>query len=262
MERREKIYTQFENFGREFYNINHFDNLGVLALYGSQNYLLDTENSDIDIKGFITPTINDIALNNSCTTNAGLYVLNDFNGTVSLQDIRLFTQLLKKSNFNSLEILYSPYFMYNNERRFSPLKIAFRELKSHREDFVTANPKSFFNSIFGCISMNLKRMNNTNVTDNKKFGKAVATIMRLTNFLLSYYENRSYDASLQSFKVFDRDLILFVKKGLMERDKCIKMAELCEKEVREKEDIFNIKKNEKAEKIADEIMREMIIELI
>lgn len=152
--------------------------------------------------------------------------------------------------------------MYNDKGRFSPVEMAFRELKSHREDFVTANPKSFFNSIFGFININLKRMNNTDITNNKKFGKAAATIMRLTNFLFSYYENRSYDASLQSFKVFDRDLILFVKEGSMEKDKCIKMAELCEKEAREKENAFNIKKNEKAEKIADEIMREMIIKLI
>lgn len=152
--------------------------------------------------------------------------------------------------------------MYNDKGRFSPAEITFRELKSYREDFCIANPKNFFNSIFGTINTRLKKMSNTNITDNKKFGKSAATIMRLTNFLFSYCENRSYDASLQGFKIFDRDLILFVKEGLMEREKCIKMTELCKKEAKEKEDAFNIKKNEKAEKIADEIMREMIIKLI
>ena len=99
------INIDFAIAASEFIQEENLPNLAYLCLYGSQNYNLDTLQSDIDIKGFVYPTIEDIALNRSRITGIGVYGRSD-SGAVSITDIRQFASELKRSNINKVFILF------------------------------------------------------------------------------------------------------------------------------------------------------------
>jgi predicted nucleotidyltransferase len=99
---------------REHYNesLEHFpeDRIVCLVLQGSQNYLLDTEHSDIDTKLILTPTFEDIAMNRSPISTT--YIRAD-NSHTDWKDIRLMLKTFRSCNLNFLEILFSPYCIVN-----------------------------------------------------------------------------------------------------------------------------------------------------
>jgi predicted nucleotidyltransferase len=99
---------------REHYNeaLEHFpeDRIVGIILQGSQNYLLDTEHSDIDTKLIITPTFEDIAMNRQPISTT--YVRAD-NSHTDWKDIRLMLKTFRSCNLNFLEILFSPYCIIN-----------------------------------------------------------------------------------------------------------------------------------------------------
>ena len=63
MERYEKIMEGVHDHFEEALQYFPKDNIVGIFLQGSQNYGLDTENSDIDTKLIVTPTFEDLALN-------------------------------------------------------------------------------------------------------------------------------------------------------------------------------------------------------
>ena len=79
--------------------------LGVL-LYGSQNYGLATESSDVDTKVILIPTIDDL-----CSKKAGFvkeYQTNN-NEKVVIMDLIHYFDNLKKQNINYVETLFTEY---------------------------------------------------------------------------------------------------------------------------------------------------------
>lgn len=98
---------------------NHYDKLVVLGynvvgvfLYGSQNYELDYEKSDVDTKAIVLPTLNDIILNRqpvSTTVDMGNNCLCD------VKDIRKMFECFKKQNINFIELLFTKYLVINPE---------------------------------------------------------------------------------------------------------------------------------------------------
>lgn len=82
--------------------------LGVF-LYGSQNYGLATENSDVDTKVIIIPTLEDL-----CSKKAGFvkeYKYND--EKVIVMDLIHYSDNLKKQNINYVETLFTEYYWLN-----------------------------------------------------------------------------------------------------------------------------------------------------
>lgn len=76
-------------------------------LQGSQNYNLDTLNSDIDVKVFVLPKFSDIyngtKISKTIETKYGL---------AEIKDIRQLPMLIKKGNPSYIEIVFSPYNYY------------------------------------------------------------------------------------------------------------------------------------------------------
>ena len=82
--------------------------LGVFV-YGSQNYNINTENSDVDTKAILIPTIEDLCLRQPVTRELHLE-----NGEhCEIKDIREMVKMFKKQNINFLEILYTDYYVIN-----------------------------------------------------------------------------------------------------------------------------------------------------
>lgn len=80
----------------------------AICLYGSQNYGLSTENSDVDTKAIIIPTLKDL-----CNFTAKKPYVKELelpnNEKCVIMDIRHLVENLLKQNINYVEVLYTKY---------------------------------------------------------------------------------------------------------------------------------------------------------
>lgn len=85
-----------------------------LGLYGSQNYRMDTPNSDIDCECFIFPSYDDFVFAHPLYSKC----IETKYGTCHIKDIRAAFNELYKSSPNILEILGSPYAIINKDYEY------------------------------------------------------------------------------------------------------------------------------------------------
>ena len=89
------------------YNPDRF--LGIF-LYGSQNYHMANENSDIDSKIIVIPTFEEFCLNKNWVSKE---LRSDEDEHIEVKDIRYMREMWQKQNINYLELLYTEYFIIN-----------------------------------------------------------------------------------------------------------------------------------------------------
>lgn len=75
-----------------------------IGLYGSQNYNLDDEESDIDVKAIIMPNLHDIIFR-KVTSN----IIECSNGNIDVKDLITFYDVIKKGNFSYIESIQTEY---------------------------------------------------------------------------------------------------------------------------------------------------------
>lgn len=75
-----------------------------IGLYGSQNYNLDDENSDIDAKAIILPTLHDIIFRKAISKT-----IECENGNIDVKDLITFYDVIKKGNFSYIESIDTKY---------------------------------------------------------------------------------------------------------------------------------------------------------
>ena len=122
-------------------------NLVGVFLYGSQNYGLDTENSDVDTKAFYVPTLSQLCkLNHS---GSDLRTVGD--GTLLFRDVREHFALMHKQAFNDLEWLFTDYY-YVNDNYVDLVD----ELKARREEVTRMNPVKCANAMRGMANKSYK----------------------------------------------------------------------------------------------------------
>lgn len=115
-------------------------------LHGSQNYNLDTAESDVDTISIYVPTV-DFAIVNS-PRNHQLIMDDKSNEHCTIKDIRNYVNELLKSNPNAIELLYTKYSIYIWD---------FKYFIDKKEKFLKYNPSSFFNAADGMAFSYLKR---------------------------------------------------------------------------------------------------------
>lgn len=103
MDRLQEHYKEALNFFPE-------DRIVGLFLQGSQNYQMDTENSDIDTKLIVLPTFEDICFNRKPVSTTHIRENNEH---IDFKDIRLMFQTFRKQNVNFIEILFTKYKILN-----------------------------------------------------------------------------------------------------------------------------------------------------
>lgn len=98
---------------REHYNdaLAQYPEHRIVGVFyqGSGNYGLDYEDSDVDTKCIIVPTIRQLS-NEEKTSNT--YVRSN-EEHIDFKDIRVILETFRKSNLNFLEILYTKYYIIN-----------------------------------------------------------------------------------------------------------------------------------------------------
>ena len=123
--------------------LEHFpeNRIVALALQGSQNYGLDTSDSDIDTKLIVTPSFYELAMNEKPVSRT---FVRDNEEHIDEKDIRLYIETFRKGNMNFLEILFTDFYYVN------PLyENAWNVLISNREAIARMNPYRVMQSMCG-----------------------------------------------------------------------------------------------------------------
>ena len=155
-------------------------------LHGSQNYNLDTEESDVDTVSIYVPTV-DFAIVNS-PKNHQLIMEDGSNEHYTIKDIRNYINELLKSNPNAIELLYTKYFLYLPD---------FKYFINNREKFLKYNPSSFFDAADGLAYNYLKRC------DEKGVRNFYRIAIMLSNISLSNTYNPYLLTDTQRENVFN-----------------------------------------------------------
>lgn len=179
------------------------------SLVGSHNYNLNTENSDKDYKVFVLPTFEDIY--------AGVMYSKDIIGEVEdldIHDFRRLENLLKKSNVNFLEILFSREvdvnFVDNNEEIVKNIL----DLFAIREEIARMNLSYLYDACYGTYYNKMKYVSKNSTVDYKSAAQAY----RILDFLVRY--NRNGFTSFKEVIYYqdeekNREIILNIKQGLI-----------------------------------------------
>lgn len=161
----------------------------VVNLYGSQNYEMETENSDFDFKAIVLPSIDDVIYNRKPVSTSV-----EFNGgLIDIKDIRLMWDNYKKQNPNFIETLFTLYFYINP--RYANDWFDIRDLA---EEIAHADPAKAVKAMYG---MALEKQHAlckpypSKLELINKYGydsKQLSHIIRLHELALNYIEGALY----------------------------------------------------------------------
>ncbi len=111
---------------------NNYGSICACALYGSQNYGLDSEHSDVDTRAVIIPNLHTIAFGKPMLSTTHV-CSNDEH--IDLKDVRLYVDNLRKQNLTYIETLFTQYTIIDKE-----YKEDWRMLYDNREAIAHLNP--------------------------------------------------------------------------------------------------------------------------
>lgn len=214
LERYDIIMNRLEKH-KEYVERHGYELVGIFV-QGSQNYNLDVYDddymSDIDSKAIVLPRFEDFVDGKEPVSTTAIL---DNNEHIDIKDIRTMFDVMKKSNINFLEILFTDFYILNPK-----YSTEFKKVISNAEKLAFANIKSLLNSICG-MSMQkliaLKHPYPTIIDKINKFGydpKQLHHIYRLNQFLKSIIQGKSFKECLISV---DKNLI-DIKKGCLPLD--------------------------------------------
>ena len=160
--------------------------LGIF-LQGSQNYYLDDEESDVDTKLLLVPTLDEIVFNLKPVSTTHI-LENDEH--IDAKDVRLYWQCFKKGNPNFVEILFSRVSYVN------PMYAeAWETMVKNNELIARVHPMAAAKAMMGMVQEKFHAMEHrypsrAHIVD--KFGydpKQLQHLIRMTIFLEQYVNN-------------------------------------------------------------------------
>lgn len=244
---------------------SHYDRLVELGynvvgvfLYGSQNYELDYEKSDVDTKAIVLPALEDIVLNRqpvSTTIDIGNNCLCD------VKDIRKMFECFKKQNINFIELLFTQYWVLN------PLYMdLYRPMMDNAEIIARYNNYASINCMSGMALEKYNALTHPYPSIKEKIdkygydNKQLHHILRIKDFIVRYCSGEQYRDILIPT---DKEELLLVKTGykysLEEAKKLAK--ETCDwiKDYKDKYMVNNaVHINNEAEKLMKDVLTKLI----
>lgn len=143
---------------QNYYNVANCDyNVFGVFLYGSQNYGLSTEYSDIDAVAIVFPTPENIIFKekDSYTEVTG------GNGNFHYQDVRDFFNQLRKGNPNAIEILTTDYYIINPEYEYY-----WNSVRNNKNIIWQVNPNSTLKAFEGMYHSYMKKFDSDSKPKN------------------------------------------------------------------------------------------------
>lgn len=194
--------------------------LGIF-LQGSQNYYLDDEESDVDTKLLLVPTLDEIVFNLKPVSTT--HVLEN-DEHIDAKDVRLYWQCFKKGNPNFVEILYSRASYVN------PMyEIPWESMVRNAELIARVHPMAAAKAMMGMVQEKFHAMEHrypSRVHIIDQFGydpKQLSHLIRMSWFLEEYVaDDYTYEDTLAIWRAVDplgnpdegfRNYLLDVKRG-------------------------------------------------
>ena len=166
-------------------------------LYGSQNYNMADEQSDVDTKVLVVPSLADVV----CARRPVAFEHHCENGEhINFVDVREFVHQALKQNPNTLELLFTEYYVLN-----PVFKGVWFDIWRHREEVARINPHKAVDT--------MRHMANKEYHHMKKNGfnhKKLATMTRLEKAISDYMFGVKYENILKSDQA---DFFLRMKRG-------------------------------------------------
>lgn len=211
------------------YNLNGDDrDWFVICLQGSQNYGLADEESDIDSKLLIIPSLEEMALNKK-TISTTMVMPNEEHCDV--KDVREYFKIFRKSNINFVEILWTDYWIANPKYMHLWL-----ELRRRREELARYNPKAAVSCMKGMASEKLHALDHeypSRMEYIKKYGydpKQLSHLVRIKYFIQNYVAGELYEKCIAVGENEEqREMLLELKRnGLnLTKDSAIELGKDC-----------------------------------
>lgn len=158
-----------------------------IFLQGSQNYYLDDEESDVDTKLLVVPTLDEIIFNRKPVS---VTHIRDNDEHIDAKDVRLYWQCFRKGNPNFVEILFSRVSYVN------PMyQDLWNDMVAMAEQVARVNPLVAAKAMMGMVQEKFHAMEHrypsrADIVD--RFGydpKQLQHLIRMTNFLEEYVRN-------------------------------------------------------------------------
>lgn len=173
------------------------------ALSGSQNYGLDTENSDVDTKSIFIPNFSTLLFTKKLLSKTWIL---DNNEHIEAKDVREMGIQLLKQGLNFVEILFTPYVDINPKYKwfYSDL-IQLNEKIAHydRQKAITAMAGMINQNCYNAFDIGKKEVN----------FKKLATAYRVMEQMDKYMKDYSYEDVLNMRD--HRNTFLSIKSGNM-----------------------------------------------
>lgn len=195
----------------------------LASAYGSQNYALETEESDVDSYLIVMPSLEDLALNRKPVSKELMYV--DENGVpngehVAIKDFRVFVEALMNADFHALEVVSSKY---TTAIRWTDLDEKVNPFEDM--DCFTAVLPKFYWRVVNCFESTLKSRKLERLDWNKKDDRKTLVDIVLYYFIfLHAFERDKYPYSTYSKNL--RDTFLEIKNGSMSKEDALAMFDL------------------------------------
>lgn len=240
------------------------NNIIYIALQGSQNYGLDTENSDIDTKTFAIPTLHDIVLNRKPVSYTHIMENEEH---CDVKDIRLMFDCFRKQNINFLEVLFTEYYSvmhgYENE---------INRLRAMREEIAHYNNYAAMNCMAGMAMEKFKALTHPYPTIKWKIdkwgydGKQLHHILRMENFIDAFFNGASFKTCLTTFHINGREILMAAKENSYSLSDAERMARESMEHINQmKEDYMNkipLLANEEVKEEMDNIIYDIMVKSI
>lgn len=244
----------FNDHVREAIGIHH--NTIYVALQGSQNYKLNYENSDIDTKAILVPTLKEISRNTRPISTT--YVRSN-NEHIDFKDIRLIFNCYRKQNINFIETLFSTqwwgdsyYLPEIGKLRYEAANIAYYD----RDAAIRCMAGMAYEKYHA-----LYKPYPAQVEDIEKFGyapKQLHHLVRLVEFMERYIKGVPYAECLISEQ---REYLIELKRGVIPYDKVQELADSALLQIDQMKTLYLTKphpKDEKTGKLLDNIQYTII----
>lgn len=208
MTREEKIMKRMREHYERGVELYGESRIVGLFLQGSQNYGLDYENSDIDTKLIITPTLEDIIFNRKPVSTTHVMENEEH---LDAKDIRLYIQTFRKQNLNFLEILFTEFKIVNPQ-----YEEMWNVLVEHREEIARYNEFQAIKSMKGIAMEKYHAMEHpypSKVDVLAEWGydpKQLHHLLRVEEYIGRYINGERYEDCLQPY---NKEYLVKVKRG-------------------------------------------------
>lgn len=207
-----------------WYTIADKYQIWFLALYGSQNYGLDDETSDVDTKALIIPTFDGFFHKDGIKNKT---YLTNHNEHIEVKDAYSMTKNFQKQNINFLEILFTPHVMVNDE-----LFEEWKALYDMREDIAHVNMHQAVKAMQGMAKNKYDNLCTSHPSVEHLIeqygydGKQLSNILRLGNFVYNYTQYVPFEECLTKHNGWNFETLIKAKKQKYSLNEAKKLADI------------------------------------